>query len=189
MIKDEKEKMSLRAWPKEWRGNLDASAPYRTIHRAKRGDCFVTAHGPKLAMTIVVLFLSVFQVFSSYADDKTWTGPADTTDFFGDENWYPSPHPAPPDNATINAKGANVNLSETFNVKSITLGGNEESYLTTDEFISGTIAPDTASDIAILNRRNGHLILKGPGTVKTKGTYKDSEENLAAQPSLVFSVQ
>ena len=138
---------------------------------------------------LVTLCFSLVLILSVQADDKTWKGSTDATDFFGDENWYPSPHPAAPDNATINAKEADVKLSETFNVKSITLGGNEESHLTTDEFISGTIAPNAVSDIAILNRRDGHLVLKGPGTVKAKGTYKDSEEDLAAQPSLVFSAQ
>lgn len=144
----------------------------------------------RLPASCFLLLASCFiWVSPVHAEDKTWKGSTDATDFFGDENWYPSPHPVAPDNATINAKEANVKLSETFNIKSITLGGNEESTLTTDEFISGTIAPNAVSDIAILNRRDGHLVLKGPGTVKAKGAYKDSEENLTAQPSLVFSVQ
>ena len=140
-------------------------------------------------MALFCCFIFLIVPSPAFAADKTWTGSADSTDWFGDENWYPSPAPAPIDNVTINTKDANVRASETFNAKSLTLGGNEETYLTTENFISGKIEPSSSSDVAILNRKDGHLILKGAGTLTVKGTYKDSEENLAAQPSLVFSVQ
>ena len=135
------------------------------------------------------LFLIALNISPCLAADKNWSGAIDATDWFGEENWYPSSAPAGLDNAIINAKDANVKISETFNAKSITLGGYEASYLTVDEFISGTIAPSSPSDIAILTRKDGHLILKGAGTVVVKGTYKKSEEDLVSQPSLVFSVQ
>ena len=143
-----------------------------------------------LSLTSFILLLSSFAwILPVHAADKTWTGSVDATDWSGDENWYPSPAPAPVDNVTINSKDANVRISETFTTKSLTLGGNEETYLTTEDFISGKIEPISKSDVAILNRKDGHLVLKGAGTLVVKGTYKDSEENLAAQPSLVFTVQ
>ena len=124
------------------------------------------------------------------AEEKSWNGAAEKHDWFEDENWVPAPAPTAVDDALINSTDASVTLSETFRTRSITLGGNENSVLMSEEFISGVVDPGSSSEVAVLNRRRGRLVLKGAmGTVKLKGRYKDSEESLAAQPSFVISIQ
>ena len=124
------------------------------------------------------------------AEEKSWTGAGDGVDWFDDENWNAESYPTAADDVLINKTDASASISETFLARSITLGGTVPSALRSEEFISGTVAPAAVSDIAVLNRRDGTMALKGSeGTVVLKGTYKDSEENLASQPSLVLYVQ
>lgn len=124
------------------------------------------------------------------ATDRNWTGSGDGQAWFDLQNWSPSEVPAAGDDVTIDAEGAGANVLQTFSAKSIMLAGASSSTLTVDNFVNGTVAPDSSSAVAIENRHGGKLVLKGSaGTVVLKGTYKDSEESPANQPSLVFTVQ
>ena len=145
----------------------------------------------KFINLFLVFFLLTLNASTAIAADKTWKASADETDWHTNENWYPALVPTALDDTTINSKDATaVVVSETFNVKSLTLSGNEPSTLSIENFVTGNIIPASSSGVALHNRKGGHLFMKGSaGVVTAKGSYKSSEEGLAPQPSLVFSVQ
>ena len=125
-----------------------------------------------------------------WAEDKNWTGSGDASDWFDAANWLPAVAPTASDDATINLLNASVSLPQSFQAKSVTLGGKKESTLTVSNFAVGTVSPGNSSDLAVHNRRDGHLILKGSaGRVTLKGSYKDSEEVIADEPSFMFYVK
>lgn len=144
----------------------------------------------RLGQIVIALFVVTTVLgWPAQAAEKTWEGAGDSKSWFDDPNWLPAAAPAPADDVMIDSENAGVNISQTFNVRSLTIGGHYASTLTSDEFISGTVDPGSGTKVAILNRRGGKLILKRAGALKTKGQYKDSEESLANQPSLVFYVK
>ena len=143
-------------------------------------------------VSCLLLLASCFllPISNLYAAEKTWNANEGETDWFEDGNWFPQEAPTSADDATISSPNATVDISQTFNAKSITVGGTQPCSLNIDNFVSGLVAPDANTDIAILNRRDGVIKIKGSaGTTKLKGTYKDSEESLADQPSFVFYVK
>ena len=72
----------------------------------------------------------------------------------------------------------------------MTLGGNKNSIVSVNSFINGTVRPDSPTDVAIHNCRNGSLILKGSiGKITLKGSYKDSEVLIPEEPSFMLYVQ
>ena len=149
-----------------------------------------TSLGMTRVLTVGIVCVLLTQLPLAMAGQKTWTGAGDTAEWSEDQNWQPDAAPTSSDDVTINAPGASVAPSETFDAKSITIGGSQTSTFTEGKFISGTVEPTTTSDVAVENRRRGKLILKGSaGTLKLKGKYKDSEESLADQPSLIFFVR
>ena len=145
----------------------------------------------KFINLFLAFFLLTFSASIAFAADKTWKASADETDWHTNENWYPAFVPTALDDTTVNSKDATaVIIGETFNVKSLTLSGNEACALSVDNFVTGNIFPSSSSDIALHNRKGGHLFMKGSaGVVTAKGSYKSSEEGLDPQPSLVFSIQ
>ena len=158
----------------------------------------VTTYHSRIYRLICFAFFSVFVFLIplSYflspnlqAAEKTWNAKQDETDWSDDTNWFPQAAPGGSDDATVNADNATTNISSTYNLKSLTIGGTQTSAVVTNDFVSGVVAPEHKTDVAILNRRGGLLKLKGPGTTRIRGTYKDSEESLADQPSLVFYVK
>ena len=141
----------------------------------------------------LALLLTLISVFCAaaplMAEDKTWVATADAADWSAANNWTPALAPTAADDVLINSDSASTLLSRTFNVKSLTLAGNAPSILKVEEFTSGNIVPASTLDIAVLNRKDGHLILQGAGgTVVLKGSYKDSEKDITPQPSLVVWV-
>lgn len=149
------------------------------------------AQGLPLRTTLFFLLFSILYFLSSdlYAAEKSWDADEQEADWFEDANWFPQSAPTALDDATINSKNAAVNIAQTYEAKSITIGGTQTSTLTTNEFVSGVIEPDQTSDIAVLSRLGGTFKLKGAGTTRIRGKYKDSEETLTDQPSLVFYVK
>ena len=124
-----------------------------------------------------------------YAAEKNWSGAGDGSSWSDDDNWSPASAPTSADEALIDMDGASVVCTETFNAKSVTIGGNETITLTSNNFIFGTISPGSGSLVAILNRSGGTYTLKGAGIVTVKGQYKDSEESLVAEPSFMFWIE
>jgi len=123
------------------------------------------------------------------ADSKSWDSGGDDSSWNDSDNWHPAAVPVIADDIIIDYDGASVLCDATFRAKSVTIGGRETSEMTSDNFVYGLIEPDMPSEVAILNRRGGHIILKGAGTLTLKGEYKDSEAGLGAEPSFMFWVE
>ena len=123
------------------------------------------------------------------ADSKVWDGGGDGSTWADTENWHPDGIPTSGDDVTVDAEDASVLCERTFNAKSVTVGGRQGVTLTSDDFIYGTIEPDDGTEVAILNRRDGHIVLRGAGTLTVRGQYKDSESELEAEPSFIFWVE
>ena len=123
------------------------------------------------------------------AADKTWSGSGDGTSWSDDDNWSPAVAPTSADAVSIDTEETSVVCDETFSAKSVTIGGRETSTLTSSNFIYGTVTPDSTSDIAISNRKDGKFTLQGAGIVTVKGQYKDSEESLISEPSFMFWIR
>lgn len=138
----------------------------------------------------LMFFLSFWQGSQAICAERSWTGSGDGSDWHDEENWSPQSVPTPEDDVRINSNSAAVRTAQTFQAKSITLGGTVPSSFTVEQIISGAVEPAANTDLAFYNRRHGLTVLRGSaGTVELKGTYKDSEAELANQPSLVFFVE
>ena len=139
----------------------------------------------------VLVFIFIFLNSSNcvWAEDKSWTAGGDQSGWFDDANWLPAAAPTASDDVMINRLDASVTLPQAFDAKSLTLGGKRPSLLTVSNFSTGTIEPANATDLAVYNRKDGHLILKGSvGKITLKGAYKDSEEVIPDEPSFIFYV-
>ena len=125
-----------------------------------------------------------------WAEDKSWNAGGDQSDWFDDANWLPAGKPTASDDVKIDMLSASSTLSQAFDIKSLTLGGKKASTLTVSNFVPGNVKPSSVSDLAVLNRKNGHLILKGSaGKITLNGAYKDSEEVIPEEPSFMLYVQ
>ena len=140
-----------------------------------------------LSSGLIAALTLFFPLSSLYAAEKNWIGSGDGINWNDDSNWFPVMEPALADEVTVNVLDAPVVVREEFNAKSLSIGGNITSSVSVEENISGTIAPATASDVAVLDGVGGKFILKGAaGTVTLRGKYKDSETPLSDEPALVF---
>jgi hypothetical protein len=138
----------------------------------------------------LLVFISVPLLVSSVeAADKNWSGGGDGSSWSDKDNWYPASKPKFSDDVTIDAEDASVVCNQTFKAKSIAVGGRETSTLSSENYIYGTVTPDTTSETAILNRSQGTITLKGAGVLTLKGRYKDSEESLTPEPSFLFWIE
>ncbi|MFC1632242.1 hypothetical protein ACFL2I_06785 [Candidatus Omnitrophota bacterium] len=139
-------------------------------------------------MTLVILFLALcgLHFTQCYAEQKVWSGDGDGSSWSDDDNWSPAVEPASADEALIDAAGAAVSFEQTFSAKSITVGGREDTTLTIGNFIFGTIAPDSSSDPALVNRSGGTITLQGAGVITLQGKYEGSKEGLTDEPSFMF---
>jgi len=141
-------------------------------------------------MVRVIIFCLVLVITSTaIAEEKNWSAAGDAATWSDDDNWSPVAAPTSADDVLIDAESAAVTCTETFKAKSITVGGRETSTMTSDNFIFGTISPDSGSDIGILTRSGGTITLTGSGTVTVQGKYQDSEESLVPEPSFMFWVE
>jgi len=136
----------------------------------------------------LLVFLLVFAGFAPAAE-KNWSGSGDGASWSDDDNWYAAVEPSSVDDVLIDINDATVICSETFLAKSITIAGREDVTLTANNFVFGTVSPDEASDVAILNRSGGKFTLTGAGVVTLQGQYKDSEESLVAEPNFMFWIE
>ena len=134
-------------------------------------------------------FIILILTGPAVSEDKTWSASGDGTNWSDEDNWTPAVEPASGDDILIDAGDAAVVCTETFKAKSITMGGRETPSLTSNNFIFGTVSPDSGSGIAVLNRSGGTITLKGAGTLTLQGQYKDSEESLTPEPSFMFWIE
>lgn len=136
---------------------------------------------------MIIIFFSAGSVC---AEEKNWSGEADETNWSNDDNWFPDAVPSSQDDVVIDKENADVKCAATFKAQSLTIGARETSTLTSENFVFGTIAPDSSSAVAISNNLNGKIILKGVGTVMVKGKYEDSEGTLAyKEPTFIFWIK
>lgn len=143
---------------------------------------------------IIILFVFFFTLCTLhftqiYAAEKNWSGGGDGTTWSDDDNWFPAVTPATTDDVTIDVEGASVVCTQTFKARSITVGGRTSCTLTSNNFVYGTVTPDFTSDVALYNKRDGTVTLKGAGTITLGGEYKDSEEVLTPEPSFMFQIK
>lgn len=135
-------------------------------------------------------FLGLTLAVPSWAVERSWTGQAGTDEWEDAANWLPASPPTSADDVFLNLADASATISGTFEAKSITVGGNEASTLAVEQFVSGTVEPASTSEVALWNRRDGVVVIRGSGgEVTLKGQYKDSEDSLAKQRSLVLRIQ
>ena len=123
------------------------------------------------------------------AAEKNWVGSGDNTTWADDKNWHPAGEPTSADNVTIDLKDASVSATRTFEAKSVYVGGAAKSLFSTDDFIYGNIIPDSNTDPALYIRKDGTTVLKGAGTVKLRGMFKNTEESLTGEESFMFTLE
>ena len=145
---------------------------------------------PNILISIFVAICIIFVfVSTAIAAEKNWAAAGDGSTWSDDDNWSPAAAPTTADDVLIDTEGAAVTCAETFKAKSVIVGGRETSSLTSNNFIFGTVAPDSSSDVSMMTRSGGTITLKGAGTVTVQGQYKDSEETLVPEPSFMFWIK
>ncbi len=148
----------------------------------------------KKRLFIVVAFclqslVSSLQSGNALAAEKSWNAAGDQVDWFDDANWNPAVAPTASDDTMVNLTDASVMVGQNFGVKSLTIGGKRESTVSVKNFITGDVEPGSPSDLAVFNRKDGHLVLKGSaGKITLRGAYKDSEEIIPDEPSFMLYV-
>ncbi|HLD69963.1 MAG TPA: hypothetical protein VJA17_04280 [Candidatus Omnitrophota bacterium] len=147
---------------------------------------------PKIfAAAPVVIGLLFFALSGGAAEQsqKSWSGAGDGVSWSDDQNWSSGTVPVATDDVLVNTKDVAVMCTETFQAKSVTLGGSEPSSLTSSNFVFGAISSGSGSAPAVLNRSGGLLKLNGAGTMTLKGQYRSSEEIPAPEPSFLFWIK
>lgn len=139
-------------------------------------------------MKRVFFLLMLFALAAPAAHaEKNWLGEGDGFNWTDDTNWFPVMAPTLSDDVVVNVLDAPVVLHDSFSARSLSIGGNVNSSVTVDPFVSGLVAPGNSSDVAVLNGVKGKMTLKsGSGVVKLRGSYKDSETPLSDEPALVL---
>lgn len=137
---------------------------------------------------LILIFIFLFHS-SVYAADKNWVGAGDALTWADGKNWHPAAAPTSVDNVVIGLKDAYAVAAKTFEAKSLYVGGPANSTFATNDFIYGNIIPDSTSDHALYIRKGGTAVLKGEGTIKLKGIFKNSEETLTGEESFMFKLE
>ena len=141
---------------------------------------------------IVYCLWSIVYGLSSpaFAESKNWNAEGDGSGWFDDANWLPAGKPTASDDAKVDLKDAKVDIEQTYEAKSLTIGGKKSSDVSVSNFVYGTLKPSDVSNNAMLVRRDGKISIKGSaGKVTLKGAYKDSEEIIPEEPSFMLYVK
>ena len=138
---------------------------------------------------LLILFLSGLAA-SAFAADKNWTAQGDQQNWFDSANWLPTGAPSDQDTAKVDLKDASVDLGQSFDLKSMTVGGKKSATVNVSNYVTGVIEPSSPDDEALSLRKDGKLVLKGSsGMLTVKGTYKDSEEAIPEEPGFMLYVK
>ena len=140
----------------------------------------------KQRILIICGWIAFFMAMPVYAAEKQWSGGGDGASWEDLSNWSPVGVPSASDDVTINTQNANVAATKTFNAKTLTLGGRKESNFVVQDFVYGTISPAQHTDTALHIQKDGFVTLEGVGDITLKGSFKNSEESLASEPSFMF---
>ena len=140
-----------------------------------------------LSRLLFILAVGISITAAANAEQKDWSNQGDQATWTDDANWYMEGAPSASDDAKVDYSAAQVNIPQTFEVKSLTIGGKKSSEVSTSNFVTGLVDPGTEDADAVANRKSGHLILRGStGTIKLKGAYKDSEEIIPDEPTFLL---
>lgn len=137
---------------------------------------------------VIFCVLSAAASPEASAADKNWVGAGNASTWADAKNWLPDTAPTSADNATIDLKDANVTAAQTFEAKTLYIGGAGNSIFSTNDFIYGNLVPASSSDNALYIRKGGTVVLTGQGIIKLKGIFKNSEEALTGQESFMFQL-
>ncbi|MFA5165177.1 MAG: hypothetical protein WC481_06410 [Candidatus Omnitrophota bacterium] len=125
----------------------------------------------------------------AYGADKNWIGAGDASTWADQKNWNPEGVPSSVDDVTIDLEGSSANAAETFEAKSVTVGGGNSSVFSTENFIYGEIAPPSPSDEALYIKKDGTVVLNGAGTITLRGMFKNTEETVTGEESFMFTLE
>ena len=138
----------------------------------------------------VLAIQMVWGIGSVWAADKIFSGSSDGTTWHDVKNWLPEGIPGATDAVLIDLSAAAVTVSKKdFLAGSITVGGKAVSGFSVESFVYGTLTPSSNSDPAILIRRDGVVTLQGEGTVTAHGPFKNTEEALSSEPSVMVLLE
>jgi len=126
---------------------------------------------------------------AAHCADKNWIGAGDASTWADPNNWNPEGTPSSVDDVTIDLQGSSAAAAETFEAKSVTVGGGNASVFSTDNFIYGEISPASASDEALYIKKDGTVVLNGAGTITLRGMFKNSEETVTGEESFMFTLE
>jgi len=142
---------------------------------------------------IIAIFLTMdygLWTIDCFAADKVWVGGGDGESWSDEDNWFPQVSPTRDESVLINSEDVTVECSQTFEAQSVTVGGAYSSTLTSENFVYGEITPRSVDDVAVLNSKDGKIILKGAAGVFTlSGQYKASKEISASEVNFMFWVE
>ncbi len=136
-----------------------------------------------------VLTLAAAEAPLAQADQKVFSGTGDGTSWHDAGNWFTGGVPSAIDGVTINKSNLAVVVPDDFIAQSIVVAGKAVSNLTIEPFVYGTITPPTPSDPALYIRKDGTVVLSGAGIIVMKGSFKNSEEQLATESSVMILLQ
>ena len=141
----------------------------------------------KKAETLFLIFLFLFCLTpAAGAAEKVFSGAGDGSAWTDKDNWFSTGIPTANDSVVIDLSNASVTVSKDFKAQSIIIGGKTTSTFTSQDFVYGEITPASSADAAIYIRKNGTVTLKGSGTITAKGSFKNSEEALVSEPSVMI---
>jgi hypothetical protein len=138
----------------------------------------------------LLALMLLLAVLPAQAEEKSWNAAGDQANWFDDLNWYPSPAPARGDRAKLDSANASAIITQSFDVGAITVGGKKSSALAIGNFVQGAVEPGDPTEVALDNRRDGTVTLKGSaGRTVLKGSYKSSKSKMDEEPSFLFFVE
>ena len=143
----------------------------------------------RLALCGLAVACAATAAISASAEQKVFSGAGDGVSWDDPTNWFSNGVPAITDGVAINKDSIEAVASEDFLAQSITIGGSAVSSLTVEPMIYGTVTPTTTSDTAVYIRKDGTVVLSGAGVIVMRGSFKNSEEEIATESSTIILLE
>ncbi len=144
--------------------------------------------GTLISLVCAAVFTAAGQG-QAYGAEKNWIAAGDASTWADPNNWNPEGTPSSVDDVTIDLEGSSATAGETFEAKSVTVGGGNPSIFSTGNFIYGEITPASPSDEALYIKKDGTVVLNGAGTITLKGMFKNTEETVTGEESFMFTLE
>lgn len=147
----------------------------------------------KTYLVLISISMSIFFVYSgpgnAWAQSILWLGNGDAVSFEDAANWLPVGVPNPGNDVELTINKSNIIVSESFKIRSLSIGGKSDINLLIDDFVIGEIAPEENTDVALYIRHGANVVLKGDGQIRLNGSFKNSEETLITSPAFMFMAE